>query len=202
MKDILLFSAYWLLQTMVQVNFHQNFYILFCYCGESLSHNRKSRMNLQIISICFFSDAMNAFFQKVSLCCLLPHYLNLNNLTWVEKAQSTQSNYSRIPQEYKITLRYLGDLNILLRLRFLLGFFCLIGKKLYDAASPVWLYFGKRFATNFFPQRKTEVKIKTNLFSSPKCVCLLLKSAQPKAYKLVSGGRKDHKKKTTWLTFQ
>lgn len=60
MKDILLFSAYWLLQTIVQVNFPQNFYILFCYCGESLSHNRKSRINLWIINMYFFSDAVNA----------------------------------------------------------------------------------------------------------------------------------------------
>lgn len=55
----------------------------------------------------------------------------------------------------------------------------------------------KRFATNFFLQRKTQVKKKPNLLNFAECVCLLLKPAQPKAYKLVSGGRKGHKKKTT-----
>lgn len=115
MKDILLFSAYCLLQTMAKVNFPPIFYILFCYCGEFLFCNRKHRINLQIISMHFFSDAMNVYFHKVSVGCSLPHYLILINLFRVDKAQSTQSNHSRIPiksQEYKITPRYFGDLNI------------------------------------------------------------------------------------------
>lgn len=163
MKGILLFSTYWLLQTMDQVNFPLNFYTVFCYCGESVSHNRNSRINLQIISMYFFSDAMNGYSQKVSVCCLLPRYLSLNNLTWVDKAQSTQSNYFRIPlksQEYKITLRYFGDINILLDLKdWYWGYFfvwlersCMIQLVQSDSTLE------KDLLPIFFPQRKTEAK--------------------------------------------
>jgi len=52
-----------------------------------------------------------------------------------------------------------------------------------------------------FPSKHRSKK-QMNLFNSAKCVCFLLKSAQLKAYKLVSGGRKGHKKEIYWLHFQ
>lgn len=152
---------------------------------------------------------MNVYFQEVSVCCLLPHYLSLNNLTWVDKARSTQSNYSRTPlksQEYKTTLRYFGDPNILLELKDL--DFCWVfflfdwkeARKIQLVQSDSTLE--KDLLPIFFSTKKDRSGKKPNLFNCAKCVCLLLKSAQPKSYKLVSGGRKGHKKKTTWLAFQ
>lgn len=154
----------------------------------------------------FFSDAMNVYFQKVSVCCLLPHYLSLNNSTWVDKAQSTQSKYSMIPLKSQDNTEIFQRSQHIIRIQglgFLLGFY------LFDWKEAVWyswssltLLWKKDLLPIFFPQRKTEVKKTLNLFNFAKCVCLLPKSAQPKAYKLVSGGRKGHKKKTTWLAFQ
>lgn len=170
---------------------------------------KKSRIKLRIISMYFFSDSMNVYFQKVSVCCLLPHYLSLNNLTWVDKAQSTQSNYSKIPlksQEYNTEIFSRSQHIIRTEgLRFLLGFFvCLFDWKeaVWYSWSSLTLLWKKVLLPIFFLKERQKWKKIPNLLNFAKCVRLLLKPAQPKAYKLVSGGRKGHKKKTTWLAFQ